>query len=577
MEATNHLSSFQFPVQVSIDDQKFDYVLTLDETGHVYAAIPVVYDLPLAAQQLILGDSDKAMERKIKAYGRLFKYLVPLVLAEKLPSYQAELLPLVIEIRKRLQERGLTWVDLPLDGSVNSPAMQALSIFGNNRQVSSPWAGAWGMIVTSLESLDNAGEGEVLSAMAHRYPDAASNFLPAVIPLCNEDIQSRTFAELRYAKIRTKRFKDYLLEELEHPSCKPCVDGILGTLAGFGPDQKDIYEAALRFYERETNLEGRASDRLMNILEHYPTPRTKEIGFDIIRRNDRQNAAYAARTLIQIGVAQNEILDLMLPFFREATAEASVATFRILSDSISPEYMPTAEEVLDVAVRILVKNNDTSVVVSTSNIAYKNRTYLLVDRLFDLLNHEVSAVKQMVLWIIKYFHNTVKAEFYTKPYDKFYGDGKPLNPKIKINFKPFVEVRFTTRYWELTKDPDTDTARAAIALIAKVGYEQRRKDYIDSLLDLAEHDSRYVIQQQIIEAINEILYRIPYPPQIEPFYLSILDSNRISRYAAVYGLRFSPNQAFKKAIWEKYQDDQDNSVSRAIKNELLKMPNKASS
>jgi hypothetical protein len=70
MQVTDMFPSFQFPVQVTIDGRTLDYLLTVDETGHVFEAVPTVYELPLLAQKLILGETDGQLERKIRAYPR---------------------------------------------------------------------------------------------------------------------------------------------------------------------------------------------------------------------------------------------------------------------------------------------------------------------------------------------------------------------------------------------------------------------------------------------------------------------------------------------------------------------------
>ena len=566
MQTLDSFLPFQFPVQVTIDGRTLDYLLTVDETGHVFEAIPTIFELPPVAQQLILGDSDEAIWRKIKAYTRLFKYLVPLVLAEKLPFHQAELLPLVTEIRKRLKEKGLIWAELPVSASENTLAMQVLSVFGAHKLAASKREAAWIMIIATLGDVHNLGEGKELFTIGSKYPELASDFFPTVIPFFKQHVQANAFSVISNVNIKTNTIKAYLIEELEHPSCVPCANNILQALKSFDPANKDIYAAVVRFYDRKNELADVFTlDTLMDILKHHFTQRTKEIGFEIIRMNHSQNAYHAAKTLIEIGVEENEILEVMMPVFSEAKdADSAAATFSVLSYCISPAYQPAPEEVLDVAIRILSKNKDKGITNSVPGIARKNKTYLLVNRLFELLHHEVAAVRAMILLAIGDFHSTLKVEFNGRE-TYFY-----LNYPTGIDFKPFMTTHFVTCYWDLTKDKDIDVVKTAIKLIGKIGYEQLRDDYIDPLLKLAEADSRKEIWPEVIQAINRILPRIPYPAQIEPFYLSALESYiYFGRPEAILGLSFSPNRAFKNSLKEKYANDRDKGVQRVIKQELF--------
>ncbi len=571
MQVTDMFPSFQFPVQVTIDGRTLDYLLTVDETGHVFEAVPTVYELPLTAQKLILGETDGQLERKIRAYTRLFKYLVPLYLADKLSLPEVDMFPLATEIQQRLQTKSLVWATLPYDPSIYNPAMKAINVFGTHKNnAQSPyWIEAWEAIIQILKNLNSWDNDTYLGSFGTRFFDVASDFLPAIIPLLNKNTQYASFNQIAYNRIRTSMIKEFLLEELENPACFEYLGGILSALAIFGSSDKDIFDAIVKFYEQKKGVMGSASDRLMEVLMHHPCVRATEIGFEIIHQNHSQHAYYAARILIEMGVKQSEILKIMMPHFVAAEPDSTSAVFYVLRNCIAPEHLPIPEDLLDVAVRILSKKRVSSVVYSVPEIARKNETYLKVDELYQLLHHEATGVREMVLLTIKEFHQRLKIEFY--------GEARYLNKRTKIDFKPFTTSRFAKCYWELAKDPDREVARAAIRVLGMVGFEQKREDYIDLLLSLAvENDSRKDIQDEVIGAINYILERIPYAAQIEALYLSILESNQYSsRSSTIYGLRFSPNLNFKNTLWMKYRDDQDTSVQSAIKNDLFRVPKRS--
>jgi len=569
MQITDFKDSFQFPVQVTIDGKLLDYVLTLDETGHVYEAVPTVFELPLMAQKLILGETDGRLERKIRAYGRLFKYLVPLYLANKLSLAEVDLLSIATTIKQRLQARNLTWATLPYDPSIYTPAMKAISVFGTNqqREVSPYWIDAWEAIIQILENLYSRELAETFGRFSNMFFDVADEFLPAIIPLLDQDAQYGSYNQIAYNRIRSSNIKAFLLEELENPACFEYAEAILGALAIFGSSHKDVFNATVEFYAQKKTLKGHISGRLMEVLANHPCQRTTEIGFEIICQNDSQHAYYAARILIGMGVKQEAVLKVMLPHFEVAEPDSVSAVFYVLCNCIAPEYLPVPEVLLDVAVRTLSKQRVSAVIYSVPEIARKNETYLKVDELHQLLRHEANGVREMALMTIKEFHQRLKIEFYGAQY---------MNKRTKIDFKPFTTPRFTECYWELAEDPDREVARAAIRILGKVGYELRRKDYIDLLMGLVAPDSPKYIEEVVVESINYILERVPYATQIEPFYLSILESNRYSgRASTVYGLRFSPDLNFKNALWAKFRNDQDNSVQSAIKNDLFRVPRRS--
>ena len=70
----------EFQIETVIDGIKLDFHLTMDHVGNFVSAIPVLYDLPEAAQKLVLGNLNKEQRalfsRKLKAYTLLVRYLL---------------------------------------------------------------------------------------------------------------------------------------------------------------------------------------------------------------------------------------------------------------------------------------------------------------------------------------------------------------------------------------------------------------------------------------------------------------------------------------------------------------------
>ena len=547
MNATSIFTPFEFPVQVTIDGRTLDYLLTVDETGHVFEAVPTIFELPLTAQKLILGETDGQLERKIRAYTHLFKYLVPLALVRKLSTYQEVLTPLVEEIERRLQEKGMQWSQLPIGLHNVTLAEQVLNVFGRSQQASPQLKALWTTISAILENIVDWRTSKAVSNMGLAHPTFAADFFPAIIPLRKFEAQKFTFEYLALTKVESVKF--YLLEELEIPSCIPYASGILKALEAYGSGDNEIYDAVIRFYERAEGMDEYGLAKLTEVLEHYPTLRSKEIGFEILRLNKRFSARYAAYFLLKLGVSQKEIVEAMMPFFKEADPDISEAAMAIFGNFISAESLPSAAETLDVFIKAAPKKRDLNIALSMCDIAAKNGMYLFIDELSNLLYHELHTVREGTLIFLNHAYKC---------------NG--------IDFEKFSTPKMAKRFWELTYDPNTDVVLSAIRLLSKIGREQKRKNYIDKLLTvISRNDRNYRIKLEAMEAINNILHQVPYQNQIETVYKMALEEESSLKVLALEGLRFCPDYAFKESLFLKFKNDSDNAVRKAAKS-LFELP-----
>ena len=539
MNATSNFTPFQFPVQVTIDGRTLDYLLTVDETGQVFEAVPTIFELPLLAQKLILGETDGQLERKIWGYAGLFKYLVPLVLAGKLPAYQEQLNPLVEEIKQRLQNRGLQWAELSLQSVPFSLTREILEVFRKGT-ASSALKARWEKLVFIIENKDGRPHDEVRFLGLH-HAKLAADFFPAITPFFQLGFQDAFYANLRH--VQSESLKNYLLKELNEPFSNPYASSIIYTLEKYDPADLSIYEAVLNFYKRiETNFgEGSNSWSVLSFLKHYPLPRTKEICYDILHLNQWQSSVDASEILLAMGVKQEEIVALLLPNFQSGNPDLSHVAFAIFEKHIAGEYLPSATEVLDIYVKELSAHEKSYSVNHMPAIAAKTGVHFMSNRLYDLLEHENQHVRFGILAIINGYFD-----------------------KSNDHFLDFLAPHMIDRYWDLTADPGGNVAWRAIILVGKIGFMHKRADYIDYLLDIGLNTDDNNIKITVIEAINLILNRIPYPHQIEPFYLDVLENSDYYDWGyALIGLRFSPNRALKTALWNKYKDHSHHHVSKA--------------
>lgn len=549
MDINDLLQPFEFSVQVSIDGRILDYLLSVDATGHVHRAEPLVFELPAITQKLILGESDGQLERKIKAYARLFRYLVPLVLAGKLPNYQEQLATLVDEINQRLSKKGILWSNLP-DNLPSTLAFNLRKFYTTQKQVDPDAKSTFESIEYIINNLKN--ESDKLEDKLKNFitlPNSiAADFFSAVLPFLDFYTQTKIFRGFAYMK--SEKVKNYLLEEINVPSCEPYSGSILHALKVYGAEDSNIFDAVAGFYERldKQQISGITLINTLDVLRHYLRPRTKEIALEILRSNHQAGAYYAAEVLLNIGTTQKEIAREIMASFQTTNPDVSKVVFRIFEECLSEEYLPSADEILSVFVQTIVKAPDSDIYKNMAGIAIKTGIYLQPDKLIELFYHESAAVRSGVLHLINDFYE-----------------------KLQRNFKPFKTERMLICYRDLSKTSEVEVAVQAIRLLGKAGH---KKD-VDFLLERISIDfQNHPIDEEAIKAINLIIQRIPYPFQIEPRYLAALANNRYTlKVAALKGLRYSPRTNFKKALADQYIND-IHPVSEAAK-ELLSVPSRS--
>ena len=546
MTITEPFLPFPFAIEVSIHDRNWDFLLTVDETGQVFEASPAVFELPKITQKLSIGETEDQLERKLWAYAKLLKYLLPLALAGKLPSYAQQLAPLLEEIKRRLQERGLLWRQIPLETIPYSFAKQVLEAFDVNAEESSNLKELWEKVVFIIENPNSWPINEI-RFLGYNHPGFSTGFFPAITPFYDANFQPAFFENLQTAK--SASVKRYLLEELARPSCLPYSSGILFALSDYTDGDKDIHDGILQFYAQSSNLDDYHFEKIMDILKQYPSSRTKEIGLEILRANKRRSALHVTKILIDIGVPQGEIVAIMMPLFKSADPQISEAAYHIFGECISKDFLPSATETLDLYVSALSKQQESYITNYVSGIAYKTGIHLLTNRLYDLLQHEIPSVREGILGLIIGLYH-----------------------RKQVSFAAFMSPQMVDRYWDLTNDLNSKVVIMAIRMISIIGFEQKKKNYIDLLLEIARKTQDEHIRSAAIRSINDILEAIPYQYQIESFYLEVLeDTDYYSRYETLYGLRFSPDRAFKRFLREKYKDDSFDLVRMGAVN-LFRVP-----
>lgn len=539
MHILEALTPFQYLIEVTIDDRTLDYLLTVDELGQVHDAQALVFELPPTPQKLILG-TDGQLERKVRAHAHLFKYLLPFVLAGRLPMYQQQFAPLVEEIRQRLKDKGVQNLNLNL-----IPKRQlslAVKIQKFYTGVPSSKIQIWDNIEFVLANLNNNPETQLMAIL---YGSSISgDFFPLIVPFFNLQLQAK-FARDITASLAYKVPKAYFLSELKVPSCDPYAFGLLRALEKYGSEDPAIFQAVVQFYETR-DIQNMSVPNLVGVLEvlkHYPSPRTKEIVLEVLFLNRATASFHAAKTLLEIGTEEKEIAQLLMPLLNVADPEVSKEAFGIFEHYIPKKYWPDTPETLTIVAHTFAKGElPMSIQQALVRIALKSAGQSLPEQLLELLQHDSSLTKRGVFQFIERM--------------------QIFSVVGGMSFRPFVSATMMACYWALAHEEDKEVSKAAIHLLGEIGYRRGKKKLIGSFLTLLDHQSQNPeLVLEIMQAINSIMARIYYPKQIEPYYLSALNhaDHRI-REAALKGFKFSPNRAFKNSLAATYKEDPASSV-----------------
>ena len=542
---------FQYSIQIIIDNKPIDYLLTVDVTGHVYEAKPAIFELPAMAQKLILSDADEMLEKKIHAFARLIRYILPLTLAGWMESYQEEFAPLVQEINVRLNEKGLKWKDLYHHAIVESVASSVLELFSPDKRISQKQRYSWQRFARAFPNSEGQVPRYYLLSTSEELPMVAEDFLPAVIPFLKPSSRLGAYGAL--GNIKTEAIKTFLLSELESLYARSYSNHIFKALKGYPPTDVQLCDAAMQFYRRTNRLRERSVSILLDVLMEHPSHRTRAFAIEILKKNSRYSAVHAARALLKMGVPPHEVTDIAIPLFMAADPKLSEASFSILAiEALPAKHLPKAKKVLNIMVETLSKRHNPNIIYALPPLAYKTGLYRYADKICRLLEHEASAVREGMLRLIR---------------DAF---------QMKdVDIRPFVKEKMLKKYLALAGDINQAVAQSAITLIGIICKGKRMASYIDPLLEVYKQKSKVSVKLEILKAINSILLVIDYPPQIEPIYLEALknDDSRF-RFEALRGLRFSPDNAFKKTL-EEYKNDTDELVKKQAEH-LYNLPSKTS-
>lgn len=299
----------------------------------------------------------------------------------------------------------------------------------------------------------------------------------------------------------------------------------------------EIFNAVIEFYDRSKENAPWIKGKVLDVLQHYPHPRTQAIAWERLCLNDGHDAALLLKILQNTGVKEEEIAQFLYSSLQSDDAAISNAAFYVFYHHFSEEYWPERSEMLEVLVKNFAENekkylHEPGLNKMVLKLIHPNPS----GQLKPLLYHRLPSVQEGTLALI----------------NKLYEDES-------VHFRLFLSPLIIARCWELANDDDALIAQQALNLLRKVAYEERHacQNFIFPLLAIIHRQTHH--SEVVLEAmgvINLVLPTIPYPIQIEPHYLSAL-SNRDYRFrvAALQGFKFTKNISRIRALAAEYQND----------------------
>ena len=545
---------FQHALQITIDDKPIDYLLTVDETGHVYEAKPMVFELPETAQRLVLGETDEQLEKKIYAFAGLFKYLLPLSLANQIEAFKTAFEPLVQEIYHRLTQKGLEGLDLSVASAPDAVASKIYRFYQSHQEPERKILSLWKNIENVFEYYRKMEPSYFLDKISKEVPEITADFFPAIIPFLGLSGKSSAFEYL--GRTGLAHIKTYLLKELAQPFSRHYAIGILKGLLAYEEKEEHIYKTVIEFYGREKKLDVFTTDSLVKIIAKYPTSRTKEICHEVMLKAPHPASTTAASALLKMNVPPQDIMDVVLPRFHAADPEVSESAFTVLSlEEVPVEYLPEVNTIFDVYIHILSKRYNGTIVHAANQLFSKLSILHLSTQICSYLKNGSVHIQRGMLALVKCLFDTYPIEHEA--------------------VQPYITEKMSKAYLSLATNQSISITAPALHLIAHLGMHEGKEEFVAPLLDIYQGEFDVLIRNEVLNAINHILFNIEYPPELEPIYLDALESSNPNlRVYALWGLRFSPNKDLKKYLL-KYKDDPNKKI-RAIAEQLLHRPTKGS-
>lgn len=533
--------TFTVSLTAEVEEVSFQYAFTLNTRGLVHEVNSPFFDLPPAAQKLIVGDKSIEIIDKIKNRGTLFQYELLLALHGKTENLSAQITALAQTIEDKLKANSLSWKELVL----NNHRFDVVDWFrtGVNKRSSRSNDSSPEKFLTHMSALVSVPEGPVNQhrslSDAMRYfgyygGGRGHDFLALLIPF--QKGNSRRVLLEAFKHEQREENKVIMLRQLAIPNNGQWVGGALDTLARYS--DPEITKAGIALFEREENLSEDALANLARILGASPQNEASiNVIQTILRKRLRHSSNSAAQVLAKIPGQQQIMIDEALPVLRGKDKTAVEGAFSVLL-ALDDQHLPDGDTLWDIYLSALSLSPNLNLAYSMPSLLQKVKVPDLNAKILSALNHPKAGVLRSTLVIISCsFNSSYKA-------DKYF----------------VLDDKIIQRIFQLFSHQDRDTSREAVKIAGRLEPADLPESIIADLVNLykdAITNNRFHLRLDILGVLNMLFKKITYDPIVEDICLEALkDDNYNIKVAAINVLLRSSNPEVKRRLEEMRNDPQ---------------------
>lgn len=526
-----------------------DYEVKFELTGKLIASKPLIFDLPLNAQKLILGENQEDLKYQIKSFQTLLCLILPLGIHNQGSFFTEELENVYSKINAQLKKERIKLNELYKYCEENSLEYYVHSSHANKNQYPEDFQKIWDNAKDLINNRNTNIKTDSLRFLGYYYPQFGFKIIPLIIPFIKQPNTKRIAYENLEYYIANESLT-YLRNEL-----RACKDGqaISGIYKALSKHELKYHEAIqldlINSYNSVDELSEDSKANIMEALKHYPNQSSIEIGLEILKENKRHSSGRAARILLDLGYSAKNIAEIMIPKLVASDPRESEAAFSILCNSDKfKDHIPSSEELLNVYVKTLEVNQNLNIAYSMPSMMRNNYESTTSSEIIQHLNNQNSNVLEGILILISC-----------------------LMDESGINTRPFYNYAAKRKYTELLSHEKSKVVENSLRVLQKIGKREKKQDYINLFLNVIDFENNSLNNLYAMRAINHMLPALKFDRKIIPYFNEALKSNNYNyRVEALKGFRYCEDDSIKRSL-NYLKDDPSEDVRREGDN-LMKEP-----
>ena len=528
----------QFHHAISLEDQEFDYTMTVSVFGEVLAVDFLIFDLPKEAQRLMIGKNVDLILEKLKSEARLLKYKIPFLVSNHFIDSTFD--QLIDDLRELKFSLGMYeyQVDLNL--------------------VNDFWIRDFYLLLSDEKRMGLSKTAKGLNAIADLLSEDPEVFSKSCtqlrisnIGLCSP-IVLLLFPRLKKKRnilaafgllgaIRNEGSKEFLLKELEKRN-RAFTSKIINSLSFY--EEKAVHKKMLEYYIKHRGHTDKERISLMKCLKQLDFKLTENILWDLLLGANLEVSVFAFDILKEYDVSNILIKEKLEPLFYNFTKAEELEVVLTLYKKMNDDtIMPKGEDFLDALVKSLLMEEHLKITDLVAWFLTKEHDELVNEKLFGLLDSTEKAVRRSALILIRILFFEYRGNVI-----------HPLPDKVVAKLK------------KLLNDLSTGVQTEAVKIFNWSGSWSNDREMIPLLLPLIA-DS-FMLKTQVLQTINRFLFILPFDTSILPVYFNALeDPNAKVRIAALEGLKYADSEVVLEKIIS-MKDDESDAVKNVIKHIL---------